>query len=92
MTSYDDAAEMPGEKAIRIELLPVAPGVCVCGELILDKRLYCRATARRALHDLVEDILDKVYPPQPRKTQAEIKMEMAREIAAKLKPEKGEDK
>lgn len=80
----EDLAAAPNEKIVRIEITPIAPGVRVVGGIMLDSRLCDRDVARRELHALVEDMLDKIYPPPPRKSTVEIEMDMAREINMRL--------
>ena len=83
----EDLAAAPDEKIVRIEITPIAPGVRVVGGIMLDSRLYDRDVARRKLHALVEDMLDKIYPQPPRKSTAEIEMDMAHEINMRLQKE-----
>lgn len=84
-TIAEDLAAAPNEKIVRIEITPIVPGVRVVGGIMLDSRLYDRDVARRKLHALVEDMLDKIYPPPPpRKSTAEIEMDMAHEINMRL--------
>ena len=83
----EDLAAAPDEKIVRIEITPIAPGVRVVGGIMLDSRLCDRDVARRKLHALVEDMLDKIYPQPPRKSTAEIEMDMAHEINMRLQKE-----
>ena len=69
-TIAEDLAEAPGEKMIRIEVAPVLPCLRIIGGLSIDSRICNREEVRDHLHALVEEMLDKIYPP-PREAAEE---------------------
>ncbi len=71
-TLAEDLAEAPGEKMIRIEVAPVLPCSRIIGGLSIDSRICNREAVRDQLHALVEEMLDKIYPPAPREAAEEI--------------------
>ena len=66
-----DAAATPSMKTLRIEVAPYLPGIRIVGEVSLDSRFIGRKVACLMLHDLVDEILDKIYSPQPRQSAEE---------------------
>ena len=67
----EDLATAPGEKIVRIEVAPVTPCSRIIGGLSIDSRFSSREEVCDHLHALVEEILDKIYPPPPREAAEE---------------------
>lgn len=65
---------------VYLEIHPVDGHRRVCGRSYIETRRTDREVARQIIHELVEEILDHLYPPQPRQASEEAIIDEIRKL------------